>query len=577
VAQQAIDLPQLESPPQSARVASGVRLGSIPANSEEDLRFVQDRLAMFARITFLISAMFLIVTTFADAVGEVKRYQLLGRVSHVAGTLVALGLWLSMRSRHAISPRSLQLLDLTGTLAICWSFAVLGHFTMQPYGWYTGLLAMTHVSICRAMMVPSVPRRTLILALASFGALVVSRLLLPLDYGGIAVGTSLRTRGVVEALLWGTAGTAVATLASIVIYGLHEKAREARQLGQYYLEQKIGHGGMGEVYRARHAMLRRPTAVKLLTGDGSEAQLRRFEKEVRLTARLTHPNTISVFDYGRTPDGIFYYAMELLDGMTLEELVKHHGPQPPGRVIHILLQVCGALTEAHHVGLVHRDIKPANIHLSRRGEIPDFVKVLDFGLVREVDRGDRGKASQSNVNTVVGTPLYMSPEAILTPDDISARADLYGLGCVAYFLLTGRPPFEGDSVVAICASHLHTPPLPLSQHLEVPADLERVILSCLAKNPDDRPESAAALARELAACADASSYQPGDAEAFWTRLGREPAPPPSSKPAPVDAHCRTICCVDLQRRLEGEPQDSTRPDVRDETAMSRRGRERRAS
>jgi eukaryotic-like serine/threonine-protein kinase len=553
VAQQTLDLPGLESAPRSrSRVGSGVRLGSIPANSDEDLRFVQDRLAMFAKVTFLISGMFLIVTSFADAFSDVKRYHLTGRIGHVVGTAIALGLWQLMRSRRSISPRALQLLDLAGTISICWSFAVLGHYTAQPYGWYTGLLAMTHVSISRAMMVPSVPRRTLILAIASFGALVVSRFTLPLDYGSAVVASGLRTRGVIEALLWGTAGTSVATLASIVIYGLHEKALEARQLGQYVLERKIGQGGMGEVYRARHAMLRRPTAVKLLTGDGTEVQLRRFEKEVQLTARLTHPNTISVFDYGRTPDGIFYYAMELLDGMTLEQLVKEHGPQPPSRVIHILVQVCGALTEAHHIGLVHRDIKPANIHLCRRGEIPDFVKVLDFGLVREVDRGPNAKVSQSNVNTVVGTPLYISPEAILTPDNVTASADLYGLGCVAYFLLTGKPPFQGDNVVAICASHLHTQPPPPSQHRAVPADLERVILACLAKDPDDRPESAAALARDFAACADATRYQPADAEAFWSRVGpmlSDTAPADVTQP---DALCRTICCGDIEERLRGE-------------------------
>lgn len=538
-------------PASRSRVGSGVRLGSIPANSDEDLRFLQDRVALFAKVTFLISGMFLVVTSFADAFSEVKRYHLAGRIGHVTGTVIALLLWRVMSGRRAISPRGLQLLDVTGTMSICWAFAVLGHYTVQPHGWYTGLLAMTHVSISRAMMVPSVPRRTLILAIASFGALVVSRIALPLDYG-IVVVSGLRTRGVIEALLWGTAGTSVATLASVVIYGLHEKALEARQLGQYFLEQKIGQGGMGEVYRARHAMLRRPTAVKLLTGDGTEAQLRRFEKEVQLTARLTHPNTISVFDYGRTPDGIFYYAMELLDGMTLEQLVTAHGPQAPSRVIHILVQVCGALTEAHHIGLVHRDIKPANIHLCRRGEIPDFVKVLDFGLVREVDRGPDAKASQTAVNTVVGTPLYISPEAILTPDDVSAGADIYGLGCVAYFLLTGKPPFQGDNVVAICANHLHTPPTPPSKHRAVPEDLERVVLRCLAKNPDDRPESAAALARELAGCADAANYRPADAEAFWARVGPMLSAVETADVTQADALCRTICCGDIEERLRAE-------------------------
>jgi serine/threonine-protein kinase len=392
------------------------------------------------------------------------------------------------------------------------------------------------------MSVPSVPRRTLLLAVACFAAFIVSRATLPLPPELVAVAGS-RGRGLLEAALWATAGSVVSTVASTVIYGLQEKAREARQLGQYSLEEKIGEGGMGEVYRAHHAMLRRPTAIKLLGGDGSEGELRRFEKEVQLTARLTHPNTISVYDYGRTPDGVFYYAMELLDGLTLEQLVERDGPQPPGRVIHILRQVCGALTEAHGIGLIHRDIKPANIHLCRRGDVPDFVKVLDFGLVREIRRD--GSVTQSNVNVVVGTPLYLSPEAILTPDCMDARADIYGLGCVAYFLLTGSPPFSGQSAVELCAHHLHTPPEPPSSLQPVPDDLERVILSCLAKDPSARPESARALSAELMRCRDAERWSEADALAWWTGAPTTRAEPPESG----EQTRRIVCCGDLERRL----------------------------
>jgi serine/threonine-protein kinase len=336
-----------------------------------------------------------------------------------------------------------------------------------------------------------------------------------------------------------------------VIYGLHEKALEARKLGQYELEQKIGQGGMGEIYRARHAMLRRPTAVKLVGGTVSEERLRRFEKEVQLTARLTHPNTISIYDYGRTPDGTFYYAMELLEGLSVEQLVERHGPQPPARVIHLLEQVCGALSEAHGISLIHRDIKPANLFLCRRGGVPDVVKVLDFGLVRELPSDGNLNASNvqgSNIDTVVGTPLYLSPEAILSPDRVDARADLYGLGGVAYFLLTGSAPFGGRGLVEICSHHLHTPPEPPSRRRPVPPDLDAIVLSCLAKDPSQRPQTAAALAAALRACEAAGHWLPADAERWWADADKQRPPEPSA--APSGDHPRmTVCAVDLKRRL----------------------------
>jgi serine/threonine-protein kinase len=524
---------------------SSIRLGSLPANSEQDLRFVQDRMAVFAKATFLISTMFLIATTTADLVTEAKRYSWMSRTSHVFGTLVALVLWRTARSRHNFSPAALQALDVAAMIGICWPFASMAHYAVQPYGFYTGLLAITHVSVSRAMIVPSVPLLTLVLTATSFVGLIASRAALPFPPEIVeVVGT--RSRALLEACLWSAAGTATAAVASTVIYGLHERAREARQLGQYALEEKIGEGGMGEVYRARHAMLRRPTAVKLLSGDGSEQQLRRFEKEVQLTARLTHPNTISIYDYGRTPEGIFYYAMELLEGLTLEELVERHGPQPAGRVIHILLQICGALREAHRVGLIHRDIKPANIYLCSRGDVPDVVKVLDFGLVREVK--NEGDVTRSNINSVVGTPLFMSPDAILTPDQIDARADIYGVGCVAYYLLTGTPPFSGNSVIELCGHHLHTAPEPPSRRHPVPLDLERVILSCMAKQRAERPQSAQALARALESCEDAHTWIEPAAEAWWSAAAVAQSEP-RAQPAISGEQRRTVCCVDFEKRF----------------------------
>jgi serine/threonine protein kinase len=274
---------------------------------------------------------------------------------------------------------------------------------------------------------------------------------------------------------------------------------------------------------------------------------------VQLTARLTHPNTISIYDYGRTPDGTFYYAMELLEGLTVEQLCERHGPQPIERVIHLLIQACGALSEAHQSGLIHRDIKPANLYLCRRRGQGDVVKVLDFGLVREL-RQD-AEVSRSAVDTVVGTPLYLSPEAILTPDRIDARADLYGLGAVAYFMLTGSAPFGGRTLVEICSHHLHTPPEPLSPRRaaarasrEVPSDLERLVLHCLAKEPDARPPSAAALAESLLACEDAVRWKPADAERWWATHEPEPERRPMLDESGVEQRL-TVCAVDLKQRL----------------------------
>jgi len=503
---------------------------------------------MFAKVTFLISSMFLVVPTIADFLAKPELDHLVARVSHVTGTVLALAVWRVARGEKLLSPLVLQRLDAVGTLGICWAFAAMGHHSVPPYGVFTALLAVTHVSISRAMIVPSIPNRTVWLAASSFAALVLSSAIVPLPLELVQSGVT-RGRVLLTVVLWSTAGVAVATVASRVIYGLQEIAREARQLGQYALEEKIGEGGMGEVYRARHAMLRRPTAVKLLSGDGSEAQLRRFEKEVQLTARLTHPNTISIYDYGRTPNGVFYYAMELLEGVTLEELVHRDGPQPAGRVIHLLRQVCGALKEAHGIGLIHRDIKPANIYLCRRGDVPDFVKVLDFGLVREIKSA--GDVTRSNVDAVVGTPLYMSPEAILTPDRIDARADIYGLGGVAYHLITGSPPFEGQSLVELCAHHLHSTPLPPSQRRSVPHDLERVILSCLAKDPGDRPQSAEALSQSLQVCRDAATWTEADAAAWWAERIATSRTKPKEKAPAAEVPQRTICC-DFERRLRNK-------------------------
>jgi eukaryotic-like serine/threonine-protein kinase len=309
---------------------------------------------------------------------------------------------------------------------------------------------------------------------------------------------------------------------------------EAKQLGQYTLEQKLGAGGMGTVYRARHAMLRRPTAVKLLDIDKmSDAAIARFEREVQATSTLTHPNTVQIFDYGRTPEGIFYYAMELLEGTNLDDLVARTGPLPEARAVYLLRQACGSLAEAHAAGLVHRDVKPANLFLTRRGGLADFVKVLDFGLVKAVGGAD--EAHLTSANAVTGTPLYLSPEAVNEPDRLDARADVYALGAVAYYLLTGQPVFSGATVMEICMKHVREAPTPPSERLGRPVStgLEALVLRCLAKARTDRPADAGELLRELAKGPAAGTWTADDATAWWAARAKAPTARVPPAPAPT--------------------------------------------
>jgi hypothetical protein len=290
--------------------------------------------------------------------------------------------------------------------------------------------------------------------------------------------------------------------------------KDLQQLGQYMLEEKIGEGGMGSVYRARHALLQRPTAVKLLdTIKVGVDGVSRFEREVRLTSQLNHPNTIAIYDFGSTPEGVFYYAMEYLEGTTLEDLVAEAGPLPEGRVIEILQQVCGSLAEAHANGLIHRDIKPANIMITSRGGVPDFVKVLDFGLARAV----RGDVRLTAPQTIVGTPQYMAPESIDRPETVDARADIYAVGAVGYYLLTGTPVFQGEDTMAVCMAHLQAKPEPPSLRASraIATDLEAVLLWCLEKKPDKRPENIEVLSDELARCKAAGTWTLAQGRAWW--------------------------------------------------------------
>jgi eukaryotic-like serine/threonine-protein kinase len=314
----------------------------------------------------------------------------------------------------------------------------------------------------------------------------------------------------------------VAVVISHVVTRLGQQVSKERELGSYRLGALLGRGGMGEVYLATHRMLARPAAIKLLRPemlagrDGSSAQLAaaRFRREAEAAAKLRSPHTVELFDFGTTQEGTLYLVMELLDGVDLETLVRRSGPLPAARVVHILRQVCESLEEAHRAGLVHRDIKPANIHLGRVGLREDFVKVLDFGLVKSVTGSEDSVASQ--VGLTPGTPTYMAPE-IAQGGAVDGRSDLYSLGCVAYYLLTGRLVFEGETALQVILKHLEQPPVPPSRRtdLSIPPQLEQAVMACLAKRPEDRPPSAAELARRLAAV-EAGGWTQEQAAGWWS-------------------------------------------------------------
>jgi eukaryotic-like serine/threonine-protein kinase len=312
----------------------------------------------------------------------------------------------------------------------------------------------------------------------------------------------------------------IAAAASVVgtrlINTLRCEVYEARQIGQYRLLQPLGSGGMGEVYLAEHRMLKRPCAIKLVQPEraGDPHVLARFEREVRMTAQLSHWNTVEIYDYGRTDDGNFFYVMEYLPGLSLQDLLDRHGPLPAERVVHLLRQVCQGLREAHHVGLIHRDIKPANVFAALRGGLHDVVKLLDFGLVKAV--AENPSANLSQEGGISGTPLYMSPEQARGQSDLDGRSDIYSVGAVAFTLLTGRPPFDGTNPTDVIIAHARDDVVWPPQHeISVPTDLKSVIVRCLAKRREDRFQDAESLEQALGACAAGDLWTEWHAARWW--------------------------------------------------------------
>jgi eukaryotic-like serine/threonine-protein kinase len=498
-------------------------------DSSSGLGFVRERLALLGKTLFLVSFgfyLFLLASLTliggAPFVAVVRGPVALG---HIFASLTMALLWLVVgRTRPTL--RALGALDAV-------SFIVAGGFlslmTIEDEGQILQvLLALTVTVMVRAILMPSRPGRTLLLSALVFAPTVVVCIarhhptaFLP----GFSPGYQ-KLHMTLNTVLWSVLGTTLATIVSRVLYGLRRQVAEASELGQYLLEEKIGGGGMGEVWRARHRLLIRPAAIKLIrqralgtmSGD-PELLVRRFEREARATAALTSPHTVQLYDFGVTEDGRLYYVMELLDGLDLDTLVRQHGPLPAERVVHLLRQVCAALQDAHANGLVHRDIKPANVVVSRAGTTFDFAKVLDFGLVKlDSPRGaDKDAITLSAEGNWSGTPGYMAPEVVLGAPDTDHRVDLYALGCVAYWLLTGRMVFEGENAMQVMLKHVQAEPKRPSLRTEqpIPAALEELVMDCLEKDPGRRPASAEVVSDRLDAVPLSSVWTAERAEQWW--------------------------------------------------------------
>jgi serine/threonine-protein kinase len=432
----------------------------------------------------------------------------------VAASMVAVStamVWLTHSGR--LTPARLLRVSLGFEIAVALAISVHDHLEPLQAGLPLGAVSWLCVWIVVfPLVVPASPRWALVAGLAAATTW-------PLAYSfGRGLGNP-PAPGPTLALdiLENYIAAGLAMFSTIVI-------RRLQEMGCYQLVEKLDHGGMGEIWKARHRMLARPVAVKLIrpellglkSAGEAAALVNRFQREARATAALHSSHTVALHDFGVTSEGTFYYVMDLLDGLDLETLVRRFGPVPPERVVHLLVQACDSLAEAHAVGLIHRDVKPANIVACHWGLMWDFVKVLDFGLVKATwSMGDDDHLTSNGV--IIGTPGYMAPEAVLGEKALDARLDLYGLGCVAYWLLTGERVFVGRTPLEVLMHHLKTPPVPPSERSrrEVPRSLEAIVLQCLAKEPDERPPSAEWLAARLTECETAGDWTPARAREWW--------------------------------------------------------------
>jgi eukaryotic-like serine/threonine-protein kinase len=499
-------------------------------------------------LAFLYAGVFFLAGILPALVSPEDRARFLGSpllwAPGVIGIVVALLVAAVIRSPRVPLPTAMSL-GLAFEIASSYAIAAAEFADTAGLDAHRGFLGLSWVAVwvvVFTIVVPSPPRRAVMAALASVSSVaVVLGLLMASGATSLRVAPAAFFFGLVFPYL---IVVGMAYIAARVVYHLGTEVSRARELGSYRLEEKLGEGGMGEVWRARHRMLARPAAIKLIRpalagqpGAGVSADaVRRFEREAQVIAQLRSPHTVELFDFGVATDGAFYYVMELLDGLDADALLRRFGPTPAERAIYLLRQVCHSLSEAESCGLVHRDIKPANVFLCRYGEEYDFVKVLDFGLVSAVrDPAHRGPIDTQE-NVTPGTPAFMAPEQA-AGTDFDGRADIYATGCLAYWLLTGQLVFSSQTSLGHLVHHAHTAPTPPSARTElrIPAALDDLVLACLAKDPAQRPQSARELSLRLAEVDGASAWTQERAREWWTmhQVARLRAPQPFPAPLPA--------------------------------------------
>jgi serine/threonine-protein kinase len=511
--------------PPAAGASEGRGLSSsLPPDLLEQVRSRVGVLALLLFIAFAFDpVIYLVGWTLGTLTGVPVVLDRVGfMLADLAIAVASAGIWWVARD-GSVSPSRLHSVGLIYQIVICFqvSVTILWQWYLQkghlpPITWVPMIIAVF------PLIMPGPPRR--MLAAAIIAGATSPLALYILDHSGkVTAGADDYFRMVIGPLF----GVAFAYMGARVVYRLGRQVAAARELGSYRLEERLGQGGMGEVWRARHRMLARPAAIKLirpsLGGNGRggvpENVLRRFEREAQVIASLRSPHTVDLFDFGIADNGAFYYVMELLEGLDADTLIRKFGPVPPERAIHLLCQVCHSLSEAESCGLVHRDIKPANIFVCRYGEDRDFIKVLDFGLVKAFDEAGEAGPALTRENVVHGTPAFIAPEQALGRATLDARVDIYATGCVAYWLLTGQLVFTAPNSMALLLHHVHTTATPPSSRTElpIPPALDRLVLSCLAKNPDERPQSAKELSYQLAQIEVSSVWTQARAREWWNR------------------------------------------------------------
>ncbi len=498
--------------------------GSGTELSGETENLLRSRLRSAALLSFSGFAAFLVWHIIRLDLGTLESAVVF--VAHIFTTAILGLIGLSLCSRCRMTTRQLRWLELV-TFGIPVAFFLLiqhSKFVIwaDTYGMLPGLSAAWLLQIfLYALFIPNNWRRAACVIGTMAGAPLAGLLITIWLDPDSAAALRFDPQVTIEMVLVLSLAAASAIWGVYTINTLRTEAYRAKQLGQYRLKRLIGSGGMGDVYLGEHQLMKRPCAIKVIRPEkaGDPKVLARFEREVQATAKLSHWNSIDIFDYGRSDDGTFYYVMEYLPGMNLSELVRRYGAMPAARAIHLLRQACDALQEAHDVGLVHRDIKPANIFAAVRGGLFDVAKLLDFGLAKPLSNFEGDQITQEG--TITGSPLFMSPEQAIGDREPDARSDVYAMGSVLYFLLTGKPPFEDDKPMRVLIAHAHDAPVPPSQHNpDVPDDLELIVMRCLQKNPDDRYQRAAELMLALDDCDDAGRWTRDQARDWWQRNER---------------------------------------------------------